>query len=100
MSGISQIFLGITVVGLIMTVKVVMDGLQALTVISDKIAAFQEATRQCKIHTDTKVEESKEAEEKLQEITAEVEKLTVTEKEMGAQVRALRADLDRNKSAS
>lgn len=98
MSGITQIFLGIIIVGIIMTMKVIMDGFQAVTVLNDKITALRASTKNCQMQLALQEEENKELEGSLQELKGEVEKLVTDEKNMNQEIKTLRADLDGHKT--
>lgn len=98
MSGITQIFLGIIIVGIIMTMKVIMDGFQAVTVLNDKITALRASTKNCQMQLTVQEEENKELEGSLQELKGEVEKLVTDEKNMSQEIKTLRADLDGHKT--
>ena len=98
MSGITQIFLGVMLVGIIMTVKVVMDGLQEITLIKDKIAALRASTFDCETQLHDQEVEIEEIETTLREIKSAVDKLSEKEKEMNGEINTLRTDLDGNKT--
>jgi len=98
MSGITQIFLGIIIVGIIMTMKVIMDGFQAVTLLNDKITALRASTKNCQMQLAVQEEENKELEGSLQELKEEVEKLTSDEKNMNQEIRTLRTELDGHKT--
>ncbi|MFT5368929.1 MAG: peptidoglycan hydrolase CwlO-like protein [Candidatus Latescibacterota bacterium] len=92
MSSITQIFLGIMLVGLIMSMKVIMDGLQAVTLLKDKITALRIAIQDAKTQLLVQENENKEIEATLQEIKAEVDKLSEKEKEIDSEIKTLRTD--------
>lgn len=98
MSGITQIFLGIMLVGIIMTMKVVMDGLQAITLLNDKITALRASTYNCQTQLSDQEKENAEIETTLQELKAEVEMLSEQEKERNNEIKTLRTDLDGHKT--
>lgn len=98
MSGITQIFLGIMLVGIIMTMKVVMDGLQEITLLNDKITAYRASTLDCQTQLSDQEAENEEIETTLQGIKAEVETLSEKEKEQNNEINTLRTDLDGNKT--
>lgn len=93
-----QYLLGIIIVGIIMTVKVVMDGFQAITHLNDKITALRASTRNCQEQLALQAEENQALEDDLTEVKSEVEALTQKEKEMNTQILTLRTDLDGNKT--
>jgi len=92
MSSITQIFLGIMLVGLVMSMKVIMDGLQAVTLLKDKITALRIAIQDAKTQLLVQENENKEIEATLQEIKAEVDKLSEKEKEIDSEIKTLRTD--------
>ncbi|MBT3602452.1 MAG: hypothetical protein HOE48_16250 [Candidatus Latescibacteria bacterium] len=97
MSGITEIFLGITIVGIIMTVKVLMDGYRDLNFLKAKITALKDSTIDSQTQLVTQSDENKDIETALQEIKTEVEELSKKEKDMNDQITTLRTDLDGNK---
>ena len=82
MSGITEIFLGITIVGIIMTVKVLMDGYRDLNFLKAKITALKDSTIDSQTQLVTQSDENKDIETALQEIKTEVEELSKKEKDM------------------
>ncbi|MGA1195710.1 MAG: hypothetical protein ACO36I_04305 [Candidatus Latescibacterota bacterium] len=98
MSGAAEIFLGITIVGLIMTVKVVMDGLKSVTQLNDNIATLRASTKESELLLEDQEKANAELERDMQEIKAEVDKLVEKEKEMDTNIKALRTDLDGHKT--
>ena len=76
MSGITEIFLGITIVGIIMTVKVLMDGYRDLNFLKAKITALKDSTIDSQTQLVTQSDENKDIETALQEIKTEVEELS------------------------
>ncbi len=98
MSGAAEIFLGITIVGLIMTVKVVMDGLKSVTQLNDNIATLRASTKESELRLEDQEKENEELEKEMQEIKAEVDKLVEKEKEMDTDIKNLRTDLDGHKT--
>jgi peptidoglycan hydrolase CwlO-like protein len=94
MSGMTQVFLGIIVVGIIMTMKVIMDGIQAITLLNDKITALRTSTFNCHTQLSDQEVENKEVETTLAEIKSEVEKLSEQEREINGEIKDLRTDLD------
>ena len=75
MSGITEIFLGITIVGIIMTVKVLMDGYRDLNFLKAKITALKDSTIDSQTQLVTQSDENKDIETALQEIKTEGEEL-------------------------
>ena len=98
MSGMTEIFLGIIIVGIIMTVKVVMDGFQSITQLNDRITAFRESTRHCEMQLETQNQENADLEMTMQTLKDEVDKLSTQEKEMNREITTLRTDLDGHKT--
>lgn len=94
MSGAAEIFLGIIIVGLIMTVKVVMEGFKTMTQLNDNIATLRASTKECELRLEDQEKENEEREKEMQEIKAEVDKLSEKEKEMDTDIKQLRIDLD------
>lgn len=94
MSGITHIFLGIIIVGIIMTMKVIMDGFQAITLLNDKITALRASTNNCQTQLALQEEENKGLEDELQSLKSEVEELVSKEKNMNKEIQTLRSDLD------
>ena len=98
MSGAAEIFLGITIVGLIMTIKVVMEGFKTVTQINDNIATLRASTKECELRLEDQEKENEEHEKEMQTIKAEVEQLSDKEKEMDRDIKQLRTDLDGHKT--
>lgn len=98
MSGVTEIFLGIIIVGIIMTVKVVMDGFQAITQLNDKITAFRASTLHCQTQLADQDQENEDLDRAKQELKEEVDTLSAEEKEMNREITTLRTDLDGHKT--
>jgi ubiquinone biosynthesis protein UbiJ len=93
----THVFLGVTIVGLIMTMKVIMDGLHAVAEINDRIAALRISTQH---YMAQKLEEESKiaaAESEVAQIKSEVGQLEETEKNINSHIQDLRATLDGRK---
>ena len=90
----TQVFLGIIVVGIILAVKVILEGFQTVTGLNDKISGMQIATQNCKTLIAEEDAKLKETETHLQELRAEVEQLTQEEKDINSEIRNLHTELD------
>ena len=95
---ITQIFLGITVIGIIMTVKVVVDGLQEAAALTDSINALRLSRGQCERQLAEEQEKTQVLEQNREQVKATVLEMEQKEKEMNNQIRALRAGLEGQKS--
>lgn len=93
----THVFLGIIIVGLVMAMKVILDGLQAVAQINDKIAALRISTHQYeaqKFDEETKVAT---IESEVAQVKSEVVQLESLEKEINQQIKDLRNSLDGKK---
>lgn len=90
----THVFLGITIVGIILAVKVVLDGLQTLAGINDRISAVKIATQSCLAQKAEEEARVTEKERQVQELKTEVEQLVQKEKDTNAEIRGLRTELD------
>lgn len=93
-----HVFLGITVVGIVMTMKVIIDGLHEIGEITERITALRASTRNCLEQVEDEGRKAQDIETEVQQIKTAVEELDRKEKEMNATIRSLRADLDGQKS--
>ena len=98
MTGITQFFLGIIIVGLIMSVKVILDGFTAVGILNERITALRTAIEDSKAQLLIQEKENLEGEESLQKGKEAVEELAKKEKNMIDEINALRIDLDGDKS--
>ena len=89
-----QVFLGLIIVGLAMTAKVILDGLRAVNERRDRITALRTATQQAQVELDTQTAETEEAEEEMEALKSEVTELNQEEKEMSEEIGKLRSQLD------
>ncbi|MDP6040314.1 MAG: hypothetical protein QGG64_17310 [Candidatus Latescibacteria bacterium] len=89
----AQIFLGVIIVGLIMTMKVVMDSLRIMRDINAEINQFRTSTQTCRAQIEIEEKQSAELALEVSQIQAEVNELTQKEKDMNKQIGQLRNDL-------
>lgn len=95
---ISQVFLGIIIVGIIMTVKVVVDGMQEVAALTDSINALRLSIQQCERQIEEEQEKTRVLEQDMEQVKATVLEMEQKEKEINNQIRALRAGLEGQKS--
>ncbi len=92
-----HVFLGIIIVGLVMTMKVILDGLHVVAEIHDRIAALRISTQH---YVAQKLEEENKAaatESEVAQIKSEVGQLEETEKNINRHIQDLHATLDGRK---
>lgn len=90
----THVFLGITIIGIILAVKVVLDGLQAVASLKDRISGLKTSIQSCQAQTAQEEKLVRESEGQLQALKTEVEQLAQKEKDINAEIRSLKSELD------
>ncbi|MDA0748259.1 MAG: hypothetical protein O2954_17185, partial [bacterium] len=78
MSGLEQISIGLIFVGAVLTLNVVMDGLQQLQLIRDQISEIQTSRAECEVKTMEEAEKIQEVGQTLEELKTVVTDLEKT----------------------
>lgn len=90
----AQIYLGVIIVGLILTMKVVMDSLKIMRNLNIEIDDLRASTQTCEKHIEREELLGAELALRVSELQTHVNELIQTEKDMNGRIRQLRNNLE------
>lgn len=90
----THVYLGVIIVGLILTMKVVMDSLKVIGDRKLEIGSLQASTHSCRDQIAETEKEGAELAQQIAQLQGEVEELTQREKDMQKEIKDLRGALE------
>jgi len=86
MSGLDQIFLGVGLVGALLIVKVVSEGIRDINGINQKLAALRNATEQCMEKAEEEDLQARKVEALVEDLKEEVKRIETKEENLDKKI--------------